>query len=204
MNNKIIISLFDFSGAWSLPYRRAGYIVLQIDSKLGIDFYDFNYKSIPKSMVHGILAAPPCTHFTKAGSCFWKDKDVSGQTQKSVKLILDVLILIDYFNPSFWSLENPPGRLETLIPNFKPLRLLSFQPYQFGSPYKKYTILYGHFNPFLTQTPVVPIVSIAKGQMSVDNYQIHHQGLTIPRNKRSEYRSITPIEFAEAFFLSNP
>ena len=204
MASKIIISLFDYSGAWSLPYRRAGYIVIQIDIKLGISIYDFNYRSIEKNKVHGILAAPPCVDFSKAGSCFWKKKDVSGKTAESVKLVLKALEIIYYFNPNFWALENPPGRLEKLIRELTLKRLMSYHPYEFGAPYTKKTILYGNFNPFLVQSPVTPISKTAKGQMSIDNYQIHHQGKTIPRNKRSEFRSITPIEFAESFFQSNP
>lgn len=204
MTDKIIISLFDFSGIWSSPYRRAGYIVIQVDIKLGISIFDFDYKSICKTKVHGILAAPPCLDFSKVGAYFWKKKDVTGITSKSVKLVRSALDIIYYFNPNFWSLEQPPGRIEHLFPELSKYRLLSYQPHEFGAPYTKLTTLYGNFNPFLTRTPIIPISPTAKGQMSIDNYQIHHQLKTIPRNKRSEYRSITPIEFAESFFLSNP
>lgn len=204
MNDKIIISLFDFSGNWSLPYLRAGYNVIQIDSKLGTDIFDFNYKIIPKSKVHGILSAPPCTDFSKAGSCFWKKKDLSGQTAKSIRLVMKALEIIHYFNPTFWALEQPPGRLEKLIRELTVKRLMSYHPYEFGAPYSKKTILYGNFNPFLIRSPVTPVPSTAKGQMNIDNYYIHHCGKTVSRNKRSEYRSITPIEFAEAFYQANP
>jgi len=204
MTDKIIISLFDFSGVWSRSYRIAGYIVICIDSKLGIDLYDFNYKNIRKDRVHGILAAPPCTDFSKAGSCFWKEKDKSGKTNESVKLIKKTLEIVKYFNPVFWALENPPGRLDKLIPELKTKRLYSFQPYEFGAPYSKLTLLWGDFNPFLFKNIVKPIKAKAKGQMMIDNYLIHHVGNVIPRDKRNEFRSITPIEFAEAFFKANP
>lgn len=204
MNDKIIISLFDFSGNWSLPYREAGYEIIQIDSKLGTDIFDFNYKAIPVSKVHGILAAPPCTDFSKAGAVFWKNKDRSGQTAKSIRLVMKALEIIHYFNPTFWALENPPGRLERLIRELTIKRLMSYQPYEFGAPYSKKTILYGNFNPFLVQSFVSPLVKTAKSQMSIDNYQIHHCGNTVPRNKRSEFRSITPVEFAKAFYQANP
>ena len=91
MTDKIIISLFDFSGVWSRAYRMAGYIVICIDSKLGIDLYDFNYKNIRKDRVHGILAAPPCTDFSKAGSCFWKEKDKSGKTKPPSRMYQGLL-----------------------------------------------------------------------------------------------------------------
>ncbi|GAH22079.1 unnamed protein product, partial [marine sediment metagenome] len=178
MTDKIIISLFDYSGTWSLPYRLAGYRVLQIDSKLGVNIYDFNFKSLPRTIVHGILTAPPCTDFSKAGANLWVAKDLNGTTKKSLKLIYRTFDIIDYFNPTWWVLEQPPGRLETLIPSLKNSRLMSFHPYQFGDPYKKYTILYGRFNPFFVQFPVTPIFKTAHGQMSIDNYQIHHQKKT--------------------------
>jgi len=204
MNNKIIISLFDFSGIWSLPYRRAGYIVIPVDSKLGIDLYDFNYQNIRKDSVHGILAAPPCTDFSKAGSCYWKEKDKSGKTSQSVKIIKKTLEIVEYFNPVFWALENPPGRLDKLIPELKTKRIYSFHPYEFGARYSKQTILWGNFNPFFFKNIVKPVKKVAEGQMSIDNYLIHNAGNVIPRDKRSEFRSITPIEFAEAFFKANP
>lgn len=34
---KTILSLFDYSGHWSKPYKDAGYDVYQCDIKLGID-----------------------------------------------------------------------------------------------------------------------------------------------------------------------
>lgn len=204
MTNKIIISFFDFSGIWSLPYRRAGYIVIPVDSKLGIDLYDFNYQNIRKDSVYGILAAPPCIDFSKAGAHFWKEKDKSGKTSQSVKIIKKTLEIITYFNPVFWALENPPGRLDKLVSELKTKRLYSFQPYEFGAPYSKQTILWGNFNPFLFKNIVKPFSKSAKGQMSIDNYLIHHIGNVIPRGKRSEFRSITPIGFAEAFFKANP
>ncbi len=126
MTDKIIISLFDYSGTWSLSYRLAGYRVLMIDSKLGINIYDFNFKSLPRTMVHGILAAPPCTDFTKAGANLWVAKDLNGTTKKSLKLIYRTFDIIDYFNTTWWVLEQPPGRLETLIPSLKILVLCLF------------------------------------------------------------------------------
>lgn len=204
MTDKIIISLFDFSGNWSLPYLRAGYNVIQIDSKLGTDIFDFNYKAILISKVHGILAAPPCTDFSKAGANLWDVKNHNGTTIKSLELISLTLDIIYYFNPYWWVLEQPSGRLEVLIPEFKNFRLISFHPFEFGDPYKKYTILYGRFNPFFVRSPVTPISKTANGQMNIDNYQIHHQKKTVPRNKRAEFRSITPPGFANAFFQANP
>jgi site-specific DNA-cytosine methylase len=32
--------------------------------------------------VHGILCAPPCTHFSVSGAQYWKQKDNNGKTEK--------------------------------------------------------------------------------------------------------------------------
>ena len=52
-----IISLCDYSGIWSAPYREAGYNVTQIDQQL--DGCDVRLLEYPGE-VYGILAAPPC------------------------------------------------------------------------------------------------------------------------------------------------
>ena len=41
---KTILSLFDYSGNWSLPYEEAGHNVIRIDKKLDppIDILDIN------------------------------------------------------------------------------------------------------------------------------------------------------------------
>ncbi len=65
MNNsfKTILSLCDYSGAWSNPYREAGYKVIQVDLKLGNDIRLFEFID---SQVYGILAAPPCTELGRS------------------------------------------------------------------------------------------------------------------------------------------
>ena len=74
-----VLSLFDFSGSWSAPYEQAGYTVIRVDIKAGIDLLTWNYKQIERGQVVGILAAPPCTHFTVSGAQYWKAKDKIGR-----------------------------------------------------------------------------------------------------------------------------
>ena len=58
---KIILDLCGGSGAWSLPYKEAGY-----DVRL-ITLPDNDVKNYdPPDNVYGVLAAPPCTKFSKA------------------------------------------------------------------------------------------------------------------------------------------
>lgn len=61
-HSPIIVSLFDFTGTWSRPWRENGYRVIQIDLELGLDIYDWDYTVLDN--VYGIIAAPPCTDHT--------------------------------------------------------------------------------------------------------------------------------------------
>lgn len=127
---KRLLSLFDYSGAWSAPYWEAGWDVITWDIKHGLDVHEFN--TFEKSLeiledIDGILAAPPCTDFTSAGAQYWAQKDKDGRTQASLAMVNRVLQLAGSFEPTcldyleecgdtfFWVIENPVGRLGKLI-----------------------------------------------------------------------------------------
>ena len=106
---KIILSLFDYSGIWPLYYRYAGFRIVLIDIQKGIDIFEWDYTKLNK--VVGVLIAPPCTHFSVSGAQYWKTKDADGRTGGHIKLVEKALEIVDYFNPVFWALENPVGRI---------------------------------------------------------------------------------------------
>lgn len=201
MSRQTILSLFDYTGNWSEPYRLAGYDVKIIDVKRGTDIMTWYYKRIKKNSVIGILAAPPCTHFTKASSLNWESYDKEGLTQYSVNLVIKILEIVLYFNPQFWAIENPPGRLTKLLPRLSKYRLLNFSPSEYGDPIYKYTILYGVFNSFLIKSYVKPIYQLQrkKGCKSLNDYYKKE----FPDLNRSERRSITPPGFSQKFFEAN-
>ncbi len=197
---KTILSLFDFSGRWSQPYRELGYEVFQVDIKLGIDILELSPKDMPFDKVHGILAAPPCTDFAGSGAQYWKAKDEDGRTEESLKLVDATLSLVRHYEPVFWALENPVGRLPTLRPEIG--RPWYFNPNEFagwlGEPdcykeaYTKRTGLWGTFNkPTKLALPVSP-----------EGNWIMKLGGKSERTK--ELRSMTPLGFAYAFCASNP
>jgi hypothetical protein len=213
--DKIILSLFDYSGNWSRPYREAGYNVIQHDIKLGWDIFE---DTLPAALedhhngirVHGILAAQPCTDFTISGARFWKEKDQKDPPVWSkdvhfenrldywITMVYTVLAVIEFLNPKWWCLENPVGRIADVVPELKRYRMLTFQPWEFGDPYSKRTVLYGQFNPWLVRNPVKPIET-RKGHHSIDEYyQVKGQ------KNRADTRSITPLGFARSFFMANP
>lgn len=196
---KVILSLFDYSGRWSQPYKENGYEVFQVDIKHGIDILELTPKDMPFDSVYGILAAPPCTDFSGSGAQYWKAKDEDGRTEKSLALVRKTLSLVEYYKPQFWALENPVGRLPKLVPEigspwyFNPNE---FAGYLTGEEalrecYTKRTGLWGNFvKPTKLSLPV-----------SSEGNWIMKLGGKSERTK--ELRSMTPLGFAYAFYGAN-
>lgn len=81
-----------------------------------------------------LIAFPPCTNFSYAGSNRFYEKAVSGEIIKSLKF---VKLLHDCDIPRI-CIENPRGLLWKLLRS--PDQII--QPFQFGHPYTKYTCLW--------------------------------------------------------------
>lgn len=127
-STKIILSLCDYSGNWSRPYLEAGYDVQRVDIKNGKDIRLFSYPG----KIHGLLAAPPCTHFSASGAVWWEGK--------GKKVLLEGLSIFDaccrialFSKPEFWVFENPVGRLKDYI---GPAQWI-FDPCDYGDDYTK-------------------------------------------------------------------
>lgn len=141
-----LLSLFDYSGEWSAPFAAAGWNVHQWDIKLS-EFMDINSVDSAETAldlfehVNGIIAAPPCTDFTKSGAQYWTIKDEDGRTWTSVQIVAQVIRLVDLFRPTdpdydepfFWAVENPPGRIAKLVPELElGGKAYFFQPHEFA------------------------------------------------------------------------
>ncbi len=191
-----IISLFDYSGNWSLPYKNVGYNVIQVDIKHGIDILTWDYKAIKN--VYGILAAVPCTDYSLSGARYFKAKDLDGRTDKSNLLVKKTLEIINYFNPKFWVIENPMSRIHKLNPELGQVKY-KFHPYEFAqydpnprdSQYQKTTWLWGKFNE-----------PVKKPLENIDGQKLH-KNLGGKSERTKELRSVTPPGFAKAFFEAN-
>jgi len=177
-----ILSLFDFSGNWSRPYREAGYDVRQIDLQHGYDVRLFRSLSYP---VRGVLAAPPCTDFARSGGQWWKNKGEAPLID-SLSLVDATCRIILVHRPQWWVIENPIGRLKDWLG--EPVML--FDPADYGDPWTKRSCLWGRFNPPLKRRVMV-----------TEPNKIHHAPDSLDRaNRRSE----TSLGFARAFFEANP
>lgn len=203
---RLVISIYDRTGNWAKPYANAGYAVHLWDKEHEgciLEHFDRLLRIIDAHIatgggLWGILAAPPCTHFAGSGARWWKTKDATPPEDGDTWNIIDyaqayaliILHLVELYQPKFWSLENPIGRLERLVPELRPHRKMTFDPRDYGDPYTKKTVLYGQFNCALPGQPTLFIFS---------DY-IHNLP---PTPDRAAKRSITPMGFAKAFYAAN-
>jgi site-specific DNA-cytosine methylase len=179
---KTILSLYDFTGNWSAPYRAAGYDVIQWDLGLGQDVRLMERLDVD---IHGILSAPPCTVFANAGARWPRtDQDMVN----GLSTVDAVFRAVALYNPAWWALENPVGKLVRYIgpPAFK------FDPCDFGDPYTKKTYLWGTFTK-PEKNRVEPVLG-----------SYTHKRMNSTMERKSRARSATPMGFARAFFEANP
>lgn len=218
---KTILDLCGGSGAWSRPYKEAGYEV----HVLTLPEYDvrmcrlnsadkqlefISQKTdkcllIPVQNVCGVLAAPPCTEFSIAKG--GKPRDFAGAMDIVRACMRIVWFCRTYGNLKFWALENPRGFLRQFLG--KPA--FTFEQWQFGGAKKKATDIWGYFN-----TPVITVKSLPKDLWSKNlEHAADWTKLDCPQEyksyidtfkgdaKRAALRAITPHGFATAFFKAN-
>lgn len=197
---KIILDLCGGTGAWSKPYKEAGYDVRIVDIENGQDVRLFK---ITKEEIHGILAAPPCTYFAISGAR-WKRTDA--QLIEGLSIVDACLRIITVTKPKWWALENPVGTLYHYIGPYR----YTFQPYEFGDPWTKRTCIWGE-HQIPEKHPIKPI-----GQWTgrADTLGIVDHVIEYlppdwvhklpPSPNRAKLRSVTPPSFAKAFFEANP
>ena len=177
---KTILDLCGGTGAWSKPYKDNGYDVMVVDKKEDVRLIEFN----PKLEVYGILSAPPCTHLSGSGARWWKGKGKDALID-ALSIVDACLRAVSIYQPTFWCLENPVGRLSRYLG--KPVA--TFQPYEYGDPYTKRTCLWGKFN-MPVKAPVEPVEGGKMWKLG-------------PSPERAMLRSITPEGFANSFFEAN-
>ncbi|HEX7321053.1 MAG TPA: hypothetical protein VF399_11960 [bacterium] len=182
---KIILDLCGGTGAWSKPYLEAGYDVQNIT----LPDYDVRTYKVPEN-VYGILAGPPCTIFSKARPMISRDRNFAGAmtiVEACLKIIWAARISGSL---QFWALENPATGYSR---QFLGHPCFVFQPVEFGDPWTKMTALWGYFHRPRKIHPVKKIRRIGSGYPQKVN-----------QFKDSTRRSITPANFAKAFFKANP
>lgn len=205
---KIILDLCGGTGAWSKPYKDAGY-----DVRL-ITLPDYDVRTyIPPDNVYGILAAPPCTMFSLARTKANKPRNLK-EGMQIVKACLNIIWSYMEIEQDtkyktlplkFWAIENPNGMLKYFLG--KPV--FEFNPYEFGDGYKKRTYLWGWFNePKKNPKPII----CEKAYKSLNPKTMKKFDMLASREiapelfgklTRQEKRAITPAGFAKAFYEAN-
>jgi len=129
---KVILDLCAGTGAWSDPYRLAGYDVRRIT----LPENDVHVLAVPCDKIHGILCAPPCTEFSIAKNGHERD------IRSGLETVSACLRLVYACKPVWWALENPVGLLSHYLGQPRDV----WEPYEFGDPHTKATAVWGQFN----------------------------------------------------------
>lgn len=190
--NKIILHLCAKEGSDSKPYADAGYDVRIIGEEIGVENYS------PPPNVYGIIANPPCTHFSVARTKAKTPRDLT----EGMKLVKECLRIIwhcqtrtewvgDWSMPlKFWVIENPATGFLTWFLG-KPI--FTYSQAEYGGMLSKRTALWGHFN-----LPKRPILTSPVPAYST----LGHRGEKSSHDMQT--RSRCPINFAKAFYERNP
>jgi len=199
---KIILDLCGGSGAWSKPYKDAGYDVRLIT----LPDNDIRFYKPTNESIFGILAAPPCTEFSIARN------NKQSNFEIGMEIVNHCLRIIKQSRPLFWCLENPKGFLRKFLGH----PVFSFQPWEFGDPWTKRTDLWGDFNlPKIIYNewgdvpknhnlyirPFREKPSIAFLHKSAQQFIPSFKNFN-PKTD-ADFRAITPQGFAKAFFEMN-
>jgi hypothetical protein len=109
----------------------------RFDPDITADVMDLRPSDLPEADV--VLASPPCEEFSPANN-------LNGEREpdpEDVALVYHALGLIKAKRPDYWFLENPRGRLRTLIG--PPTAEVTYC--QYGEPHMKPTDLWGRHPP---------------------------------------------------------
>lgn len=174
-----ILDLCGGSGAWSQPYREAGYDVEIVDPVH--DGRDVRLLQRARVSAHGVLAAPPCTVFSYARNRY---PPSDAELLAALSVVDACFRIIAVQRPRWWALENPRNKLRRYL---GPARL-EFYHWEYGDAAHKPTCIWGEF---------VPPMKRAKPRTKASTFK------TKQENARPE-DAITPAGFARAFFEVNP
>jgi site-specific DNA-cytosine methylase len=124
-----VLELFSGTGSVGSKCKEIGWEVISLDLKnadINIDILKWDYKNYPKGYFDIIWASPPCDTFSKLRDT-WIGRKLKkhGDTTITKEIIIEDMMkeglpilnktkeIINYFNPSYWFMENPQtGRMK--------------------------------------------------------------------------------------------
>ena len=195
IDKKIILDLCGGTGAWSAPYKDAGYDVRNITLP------DYNVKSYqPPGNVYGILSAPPCEHFSVMRTNKARKRRDLFSAMEIVKHCLRIIWLCQYGEAKikFWVLENPSTGM---LIRFLGRPRYEFHPWEFGDRVSKKTGLWGYFNEPKKNSK--PLTIEEKEYQRKSHMHKFPFAKDCPGVSLAGRRAITPQGFAKAFYEAN-
>ncbi len=177
----LILDLCGGSGAWSQPYREAGYCVKLVDKMQGEDARLLQREP----GVWGVLAAPVCTDFSYARNRYPASEAEILEALSLVDACIGIAWVHRQAGAKWWALENPRNKLRRYL---GPARL-EFYQWQYGDAGHKPTCIWGDF--------AVPPMRHPKTRTKPSTFGTQYANAN-PED------AITPLGFARAFFEANP
>lgn len=174
-----ILDLCGGTGAWSQPYRDAGYDVELVDPVH--DGRDARLLQRLHGCFRGVLAAPVCTVFSYARNRY---PPTEAELLHALSLVDACHRIIRVQAPAWWGLENPRNKLRRYL---GPARL-EFYQWEYGDAGHKPTCIWGDFTVPMKQ---------AKPRTKPSTFRT-------TRENASPTDAVTPPGFARAFYAVNP
>ena len=206
---KVILHLCADTGSDTKPYQDdPAYDVRLIGSDIGVENYTVT------EPIYGIIANPVCTEFSTLRR---HPKLRPSKPEDGMVLVKECQRIIEeakaFGQLKFWVIENPAtGRLRDYLGSPQ----LSYQPWQYGSPWTKRTALWGDFNKPAPKyqswedVPKYPLPHVRPNRrpslafMHKSAYDWIPEFQSLPRpNSDMEFRSTCSQKFAQAFKEAN-
>jgi hypothetical protein len=199
--DKVVLSLFDFTGNMVRPWAEAGYRCICVDIKHEgihregkITYYGKNILGWlpPLATYKMVFAFPPCTHTAVSGARWFKVKGLT-KLIESLQLFNEAIKIGEWAKCAYM-IENPVSTVSTYyrLPDY------IYDPFEYGGykggendTFTKKTCLWVG-NGFIMPT-IKPIDPIEGSRMH----------FIPPGEKRAEIRSTTTCGFASAVFEAN-
>jgi hypothetical protein len=191
-----VLDLFAGLGGFSAAFadsERWGVTTVEIngefDQDIQADVFDLRPSDFDAFDV--VLASPPCTRIGKMALCngyFDGDEPDHPEARDHVALAYHALGLIHGISPTYWFIENPPGKLRNYFGD--PTGTVTYC--QYGTEYQKRTHLWGDHPPMTYRS----CVERQDCHISTPRSDDRHPSDSIPSD--SSEASKVPRELSEA------
>ena len=108
-------------------------ILEQFEPTFCCDILEWDYKQFPRGFFKIIWPSPNCKDYSSLNFLSTKKKDLT----HSNKLVEKTIEIIEYFNPTYWYMENPDGGLlrdqDCITMNWLPHNTIDYCKYGFST-----------------------------------------------------------------------